>query len=100
MTNTLQPVLSCREGVSSDVSVFLNHADTTYDVYIGVALMERVGVDPEIIQHKMLVGRLFNAGVSLRELADTFGHDPQTIKKWGVAMLLGEYFAHHCQWHF
>ena len=100
MPTNLQPVLSCREGISSDISVFLNHADTTYDVYIGVALMERVGVDPEIIQHKMLVGRLFNAGVSLRELADTFGHDPRTIKKWGVAILSGDYFAYHCQWHF
>ncbi len=62
MPVNLQPVLSCREDAASDVPVSLNGADHAYDVYVGVALMERFGADPEIIQHKMLVGRLCNAG--------------------------------------
>jgi len=38
----------------------------------------------------MLVGRLCNAGVPLRELGAAFSHDPRTIKKWGAAMLSGD----------
>ena len=90
MSTTLQPVLSGGEGVSSDFTVFLSRAATTYDVYIGVALLERVGADPELIQRKMLVGRLFNAGFSRRKLQQTFHHDVRTIKKWGVAILSGD----------
>jgi|GEM_PF-2338363 len=90
MAATLQPVLSCGEGAASDVSVFLSSGGTTYDVYVGVSLFERVGADPEIIQHKMLVGRLFNAGVPVGELAAAFSHDPRTIRKWGLAVLSGD----------
>ena len=90
MSTTLQAVLSGGEGVSSDFTVFLSRAATTYDVYIGVALLERVGADPELIQRKMLVGRLFNAGFSRRKLQQTFHHDVRTIKKWGVAILSGD----------
>ena len=81
MADTLQPVLSCGEGIASDVSVFLDGGGSAYDVYVGVSLMERVGTDPALVGHKMLVGRLRNAGVSLRELSATFSHDPRTIRK-------------------
>jgi hypothetical protein len=37
-----------------------------YEVYIGVALLERVGTDPETVQRKVLVGRLHNAGNPLQ----------------------------------
>lgn len=87
MNSTLQPVLSCGQAVASDISVFLSQAGTTYDVYLGVALLERVGADPEAVARKMLVGRLRNAGVSLRELGQRFGHDPRTVKKWAAALL-------------
>ena len=86
MNNTLQPVLSCGEAATSDISVFLSQGGTTYDVYLGVALLERVGADREALARKMLVGRLRNAGASLRELADRFGHDPRTIRKWAAAL--------------
>ena len=90
MVTTLQPVLSCGESASSDVSVFLSRSGTTYEVYVGVALLERVGADPAVIGHKMLVGRLYNAGVSLRELSASFYHDSRTVKIWGEAMLSGD----------
>ena len=87
MDSSLQPVLSCGEGVLSDISVFLNHGGTDYEVYLGVALLERVGADPESVARKMLVGRLYNAGVPVGKLRDTFRHDPRTISKWGAALL-------------
>ncbi len=52
--------------------------------------MESVGADPEIIQHKMLAGRMCNAGVPLLELSAAFSHDPRTIQRWGAAMLSGD----------
>jgi hypothetical protein len=90
MATTLQPVLAGCEGTTSDLSVFLSRAEKNYDVYIGVALLERVGVDPEVIQRKMLVGRLFNAGFSQRKLSETFRHDARTIKKWAAAIVSGD----------
>jgi hypothetical protein len=38
----------------------------------------------------MLVGRLCNAGVAVRELQEAFGHDPRTVKRWGAALLSGD----------
>jgi len=90
MSTTLQPVLTGGEGTTSDLSVFLSRSATTYDVYIGVALLERVGAVPEDVQRKMLIGRLCNAGFMLRKLCGTFGHDGRTIKKWGAAILSGD----------
>ena len=90
MCTTLQPVLTGGEGSTSDLSVFLSQNATTYDVYIGVALLERVGATPEEVQRKMLVGRLYNAGFTLRKLCESFHHDGRTIKKWGAAILSGD----------
>ncbi|MBT3297252.1 MAG: hypothetical protein HN383_18445 [Verrucomicrobia bacterium] len=90
METTLHPVLSCGEGAASDITVFQSREGTTYEVYLGVALLERVGADRESVSRKMLVGRLCNAGVSQRELSETFGHDTRTIKKWGTALLTND----------
>ncbi len=90
MSNTLQPVLAGGEGIASDLTIFLSQSETTYDVYIGVALLERVGGNPNDVQRKMLVGRLCNAEFSLRRLCDTFHHDARTIKKWAAALLSGD----------
>jgi len=90
MSNTLQPVLAGGEGIASDIAIFLSQSETTYDVYIGVALLERVGGNPNDVQRKMLIGRLCNAGFSQRRLCDTFHHDARTIKKWAAALLSGD----------
>jgi len=86
MTTSLQPVLSCSERICSDLTVFLSDGGTTYEVYIGVSLLERVGADPNNIGRKMLVGRLCNAGAAVTGLGETFGHDPRTINKWAAAL--------------
>ncbi len=90
MSTTLQPVLACDESVATDISVFLSQSKSTYDVYIGVALLERVPTDPNDLFHKLLVARLKNAGVSYRELMESFGHDYRTIKKWAEGLLSGD----------
>jgi len=90
VATTVQPVLPCSQKGSSDITVSLCAGGTTYEVYLGVALLERVGAGPESVARKMLVGRLYNAGRSLRELGELFGHDGRTVKKWAAALRAGD----------
>lgn len=55
-------------------------------VYYGLELLEVVSADRNDPNFKMLVGRLANAGVSLRVLRQTFQADPKTIQRWGRAL--------------
>lgn len=82
----IQPVLSCCESIDTDLSVFLDDEESEFYVYLGVALLERVSISPEKIDHKMLIGRLYNGGAKLSLLRERFGHDPRTAKKWGDAL--------------
>jgi len=55
-------------------------------VYYGLELLEIVSADRNEPSFKMLVGRLHNAGVSLRVLQQTFQADAKTIQRWGRAL--------------
>jgi hypothetical protein len=55
-------------------------------VYYGLELLEVVSANRNDPSFKMLVGRLHNAGVSLRVLQQTFESDAKTIKRWGRAL--------------
>ncbi len=55
-------------------------------VYYGLELLEVVSADRNDPGFKMLVGRLHNAGVSLRVLQQTFESDAKTIQRWGRAL--------------
>jgi len=55
-------------------------------VYYGLELLEIVSADRKEPSFKMLVGRLHNAGVSLRVLQHTFQNDAKTIRRWGRAL--------------
>jgi transposase len=55
-------------------------------VYYGLELLEVVSADRNDPSFKMLVGRLYNAGVSLRVLQQTFQTDAKTIQRWGRAL--------------
>jgi len=83
----VQQVLSCCESIDSDLSIFLDSSQNTYSVFLGVSLLEKVGADPDELNRKMLIGRLYNAGAKVTHLQDIFSHDPRTIKKWGDALL-------------
>ena len=64
----IQPILCGGKSVATDLFISINSADSSYEVYIGLALLERVKIDPEQLQHKMLVGRLAKAGPQNRAL--------------------------------
>jgi hypothetical protein len=55
-------------------------------VYYGLELLEVVSADRNEPSFKMLVGRLYNAGVSVRVLQQTFQADAKTIQRWGRAL--------------
>ena len=55
-------------------------------VYYGLELLEVVSADRNEPSFKMLVGRLYNAGVSGRVLQQTFQTDAKTIQRWGRAL--------------
>jgi hypothetical protein len=59
-------------------------------VYYGLELLEVVSANRNDPSFKMLVGRLYNAGVSLNVLEQTFGSDAKTIRRWGRALRSGD----------
>ncbi len=83
----VQPVLSGGNGVTTDLHLVLSESSGSVLVFLGTALLERIGCSREALQYKMLVGRLANAGWSLSALQRAFGHDPRTVKKWAAALL-------------
>jgi hypothetical protein len=55
-------------------------------VYYGLELLEIVSAERNEPSFKMLVGRLYNARVSLRVLQGTFQTNAKTIRRWGRAL--------------
>jgi len=55
-------------------------------VYYGLELLEVVSDDRNDPNFKMLVGRLYNAGLNLGVLQRTFQVDPKTMVRWGQAL--------------
>ena len=55
-------------------------------VYYGLELLEIVSADRNEPGFKMLVGRLYNAGVSMVVLQQTFQTAAKTIRRWGRAL--------------
>ncbi len=83
---TLQPLLTPRHGLGSDLCLFSSSDHSELFAFLGTALLERVPLRPEVLRYKMMVGRLVNAGHRLRELQSQFGHDPRTMKRWAAAL--------------
>lgn len=82
----LQPLLTPRHGLGTDLSLFSSSDDSELFAFLGTALLERVPFRPDVLRYKMMVARLVNAGHCLRELQSRFGHDPRTMKKWAAAL--------------
>lgn len=55
-------------------------------VYDGLEWLAVVPADRNDPNFKMLVGRLHNAGFSLRILQSSFPVDPKTLQRWGRAL--------------
>ena len=90
MENSQHIVLTTGFGTTTDVSICTCEGGASFDVYIGVATIERVGADPGNLPRKMLVGRMGNAKASTRNLSEVFQTTPRTIKRWGDALLCGD----------
>ena len=52
-------------------------------VYCGFALLETLPDAPENPACKLLLARLYNAGIPIKSLLDVFDFDPKTIRGWG-----------------
>ena len=64
--------------------VFTIYRDTDEQilhVYYGGKLLEKVSNDKRHPEYKLLVGRLFNAGLKIKVLEDVFGVDHKTMKR-------------------
>ena len=59
-------------------------------VFYGFEIIEIVNNDPEDPACKLLLGRLYNAGVKLRALCESFAVAPKTVRRWGKALLQGD----------
>lgn len=66
-------------------SAFRDEGREVVHVYYGAQLLEIVADSREHAAYKMLVGRLYNAGVNRKALRRAFKADPKTMSRWGRA---------------
>ena len=59
-------------------------------VYYGGDIFEKVPDDRNGPQYKMMVARLYNAGVNAVKLKEAFGADRKTMRCWGDALKSGD----------
>jgi len=57
-------------------SLYLSADEQTIHVFYGLELLEVVPADREHVAYKLLVARLYNAGLRVRTLAEVFQLDP------------------------
>src|SRR5213594_4822493 len=67
-------------------TVYAEEDEEQLHVYYGLELLEVVSADRNAPSFKMLVGRLYNAGLSRRVLQETFRVDLKTIQRWAAAL--------------
>ena len=71
-------------------TLYLDEEEEHFHVYYGLELLEVVPNDTEHIAYKLLVGRLYNAGLKVRVLEEVFGVDRKTMRGWGQALRSGD----------
>lgn len=59
-------------------------------VYFGAALMEAISEDTSNPEFKLLIARLYNAGVKAKSITEKFGIARTTMKRWGDALKSGD----------
>jgi hypothetical protein len=85
-TSLLQPVLGADKR-NSIFSVYRQEGATpSLHVYYGAELLEVVPEDRQHPAFKLLLGRLYNAGVKGLALQQSFGVDRKTLQRWGQAL--------------
>ena len=71
-------------------TVYADDSDERLHVFYGFEIIEIVPNNPEAPAFKLLLGRLYNSGVKLSALCESFEVDPKTIRGWGKAMRQGD----------
>jgi|ERR1035437_8892970 hypothetical protein len=85
-TPLLQPVLGPDKG-NPIFSVYRQEgAAPSLPVYYGAELLEVVPEDRQPPAFKLLIGRLYNAGVKGLALRQSFRVDRKTMQRWGQAL--------------
>lgn len=59
-------------------------------IFYGCELLERLPDDRDCVQYKLMVARLYNAGVNSQRLQEAFNVDPKTIRTWGRTLEGGD----------
>lgn len=71
-------------------TVYRNSERAELQVYFGFELMEVLADIPESPACKLLLARLYNAGVKIKSLCETFDFDAKTIRRWGQSLRRGD----------
>jgi len=72
------------------LSLYQSAPDNLIHVYFGLELLEKVSSEREDINFKLMVARLYNAGVKVRAMEKLFQIDHKTMRRWGKALQSGE----------
>ena len=90
MPETFTPILCPVKG-NPDISIsFSDGSRSEFNVFFGLALLEKVSAQKDRPEFKMLLGRLHNMKLSGRELAKRFEVSRSTIARWGRALKSGD----------
>ena len=90
MSFTLQPILASVKGTPDFVISTTPKFPEELFVFLGMALLERVPRSKDHIGLKMLLARLYNAGVRVGLLVKCFGVAHTTLRRWGLALKSGD----------
>jgi hypothetical protein len=71
-------------------TVYADEEDERLLVFYGFEIIEIVPHDREAPAFKLMLARLYNSGVKLSALCESFAVDPQTVRRWGQALLQGD----------
>jgi hypothetical protein len=71
-------------------TIYRDAKEQILHVYYGGKLLEKVPEDKRHPEFKLLLARLFNAGVKANVLESVFGVDHKTMKRWGSALTSGD----------
>jgi len=72
------------------LSLYQSAPDNLIHVYFGLELLEKVSSQREDVNFKLMVARLYNAGVKVRALEKHFQIDHKTMRRWGKAVQSGD----------
>ena len=80
-------------GLDKRNPVFAVHEDDSGKrllVFYGFELIEIVNNNPAAPAFRLLLARLYNSGVKLSAMCESFEVDPKTIRRWGKALRQGD----------